>query len=71
MPSDAGKIIWSRHLFQKITGPITLFPDNVLHSSDIKRYYTSYNTLGKQLTIYEMWYFQNWVHEIERSKAAL
>jgi dynein heavy chain len=71
MPNDAGKIIWARHLFQKITGPIDIFPENVLISSEIKRYYGSYNTLGRQLTIYEMWYFQNWVNEIERSKAAL
>jgi dynein heavy chain len=39
MPSDAGKIIWARHLFQKITGPINTFPENVINSSEIRRYY--------------------------------
>lgn len=71
MPPDAGKIIWARHLFQKITGPINMFPENVINSNEIKRYYGSYNTLGKQLTIYEMWYYQSWCNEIEKSKAAL
>lgn len=71
IPPEAGKIIWARHLFLKITGPIGLFPENVLNSQEIKKHYGAYNTLGKQLTIYEMWYYQNWVNEIERSKAAL
>lgn len=47
MPPEAGKIIWARHLFQKITGPINLFPENVINSAEIKKYYGSYNTLGK------------------------
>jgi dynein heavy chain len=71
MPDNAGKIIWSKHLYQKIAGPITKFPQNVIHSSEIKKYYGNYNTLGKMLTINEMWYYDLWVKEIERSKAAL
>lgn len=71
MPEIAGKIIWSKHLFQKITGPIHMFPQNVINSTEIKKYYGNYNTLGKQLTINEMWYYNLWVNEIERSKAAL
>jgi len=47
MPTDAGKIIWARHLFQKITGPITLFPENRMTHTDIRRYYGSYNNLGR------------------------
>lgn len=47
MPPEAGKIIWARHLFQKITGPIDIFPENVINSTEIRRYYGSYNTLGK------------------------
>jgi dynein heavy chain len=58
-------------LYQKIAGPITKFPQNVIHSSEIKKYYGNYNTLGKMLTINEMWYYDLWVKEIERSKAAL
>jgi dynein heavy chain len=57
MPPEAGKIIWSRHLFQKITGPIDMFPENIKRGIEIKRYYGAYNSLGKQLTIYEMWYY--------------
>jgi dynein heavy chain len=47
MQDDANKIIWSRHLFQKITGPINMFPDNVINSAEIKRYYGTYNNLGR------------------------
>lgn len=32
IPPEAGKIIWAKHLFNKITGPIGLFPENVLNS---------------------------------------
>lgn len=48
-----------------------MFPENVITSSEIRKYYGTYNSVGKQLTIYEMWYYQNWVNEIQRSKAAL
>lgn len=48
-----------------------MFPENVIKGEEIKKYYGSYNTLGKQLTIYEMWYYQNWCNDIEKSKAAL
>jgi len=71
MPSYAGKIIWSKHLFQKITAPINLFPENLLNSNEIKKYYGSYNNLGKQLTIYEIFHYQKWTADIEKSKAAL
>ena len=33
---------------------------------EIKKYYGNYNTLGKMLTINEMWYYDLWVKEIER-----
>jgi len=47
MPPDAGRIIWCRHLFQKITGPISMFPENVINGQEIKKYYNNYNMLGK------------------------
>lgn len=47
MPPEAGKIIWARHLFQKITGPINMFPENVINGTEIKKYYGTYNALGK------------------------
>jgi len=56
MPSEAGKIVWAKHLFQKITGPISMFPEDVIQSGEIKKYYGAYNALGKSLTIYELWY---------------
>lgn len=34
-----------------------MFPENVINGAEIKKYYGTYNALGKQLTLYEMWYF--------------
>jgi len=41
---------------KKITGPISMFPEDVINSAEIKKYYGAYNALGKSLTIYELWY---------------
>ena len=71
MPPEAGKIIWARHLFQKITGPILIFPTTSVNQTELKKYYGAYNNLGKQLTVYEMWYFENWKEEIKKATASL
>lgn len=46
MPPEAGKIIWAEHLFQRIRGPITSFPTNEINSSEMRKYFGSYNKLG-------------------------
>jgi len=33
-----------------------MFPEDVINSAEIKKYYGAYNALGKSLTIYELWY---------------
>jgi dynein heavy chain len=36
MPTDAGKIIWARHLFDKITGPIHEFPKTAISRNELQ-----------------------------------
>jgi dynein heavy chain len=71
MPLQAGKIIWAKHLFQKITGPMQSLPATPINPTELRRYYGMYNSLGKQLTIYEIWYLRDWSNNIERAKAGL
>jgi len=71
MPPTAGKIIWAKHLFQKIHKPIQDLSTIPINSQELKKYFGTYNNLGKQLTVYEMWYFQNWKNNIEEAKKGL
>ena len=71
MPSEAGKIIWAQHLFDKITKPINDLRSTPVNPQELKKYYGTYNNLGKQLTVYIMWYYQNWCNNIEKAKAGL
>jgi hypothetical protein len=71
MPLDAGKIIWSRHLFDKITKPINQFPRNNIIKQELSTNLANYNTIGLKLKIYEQWFFRTWCQEVERAKAGL
>ena len=71
MPPEAGKIIWARHLFKKITGPIHQFPKTTITKNELQTQLASYNTIGLKLKIYEQWFFRTWCEEIERAKAGL
>ena len=71
MPPEAGKIVWAKHLFERITRPIQLLPSTPLNPQELKKYYGYYNNIGKQLTLYEMWYYQNWSKNIDRAKAGI
>jgi dynein heavy chain len=53
MPPEAGKIIWARHLFKKITGPIHQFPKTTITKNELQTQLASYNTIGLKLKIYE------------------
>lgn len=71
MPPDAGKIIWVRHLFTKLNGPIEEFPSNMITHKDMKRYVDKFNLVGKNLIVYEIYFTQSWSNDIERAKACL
>jgi len=71
MPPDAGKIIWVRHLFAKLSGPIEEFPPNLINSKEMKKYIDKFNYVGKNIIIYELYFTQSWCNDIERAKACL
>lgn len=71
MPIDAGRIIWVRHLFKKLSGPILKFPTNIINIKDMKKYIDKYNTIGRSLIVYELFYYQCWSNDIERVKICL
>ena len=71
MPIGAGKIIWARHLFNRITNPINEFPKNTNAKNELQTNLSNYNTIGLKLKIYEGWFYRIWCQEIERAKAGL
>jgi dynein heavy chain len=71
MPTVAGNILWSRHLFHRIQEPMERFPDEIKRSKDHRNYITLYNRIGQTLTLFEFMYLQAWCNEIERAKAGL
>jgi dynein heavy chain len=71
MPADAGKIIWVRHLFAKLNGPIEEFPPNLINRREMKKYIEKFNLIGKNLIIYELYFTQSWVNDIDRAKLCL
>lgn len=71
MPNDAGRIIWVRYLFQRLYNPIEQLPQNLINSKEMKKYIDKYNLVGQTLIIYELYYTQSWINDIERQKAYL
>lgn len=71
MPPEAGKIIWARHLFARLNGPIEEFPKNMITHKDMKRYVSRFNLVGKNLIVYELYFTQSWCNYIEKAKASL
>ena len=71
MPPVAGKIIWADHLFEKIRKPMEDLKRTKINTQELRKHFGTYNNLGKQLTVYKMWYFQNWKNNIEDAKKGL
>ena len=71
MPSIAGKIIWARHLFNRIAKPINSFPRNFANKNEFKVNMKNYNKIGLKLSMYEQWYFRIWCTEIDKVKNGL
>jgi dynein heavy chain len=71
MPADAGKIIWVRHLFAKLSEPVNEFPPNLINSKEMKKYIDKYNLIGQNLIIYELYFTQSWCNDIDRAKSCL
>ena len=71
MPGDAGKIIWVRHLFERLNGPIQEFPQNMTAHKEMRRYIDKFNLIGSSLVTYEIFYTRYWCADIERAKCFL
>ena len=71
MPDQAGKIIWVRHLFERLNGPIQEFPENMIKHTEMRRYIDKFNLIGKSLVVYEIYYTRAWYSDIERAKSCL
>jgi dynein heavy chain len=73
LPPIAGHITWSRHLYQRIDGPMRKFQCNpsVLAGKDSKKLIRMYNKMAKTLMEFETLWYQAWVHSIEAVKSGL
>nr|WAW84836.1 axonemal dynein heavy chain C [Halisarca dujardinii] len=67
MPPIAGRIVWVRQLYRRITSPVKLleeFPD-LMASQQAKKTIKSYNKLARVFVEYEMVYHQAWAAEVD------
>lgn len=71
MPSEAGKIIWVRHLFERLYGPMQEFPENTIPQKEMNKYIDKFNLIGKSLVVYEIYFTRAWCADIERAKSCL
>uniref|UniRef100_A0A8C3CTQ3 Dynein axonemal heavy chain 5 n=1 Tax=Cairina moschata TaxID=8855 RepID=A0A8C3CTQ3_CAIMO len=73
LPPIAGKILWARHLFQRIQEPMESFQKHpsVLQTPDGKRVIRSYNKVAKVLMEFEVIYHRGWLQQIEITKTGL
>lgn len=53
LPTVAGSITWSRHLFHRISGPMEQFPQNLIKQRDSKKFVKMYNKIGYILFSFE------------------
>ncbi|XP_064365601.1 dynein axonemal heavy chain 8 [Dromaius novaehollandiae] len=73
MPPVAGKILWVRQLFRRISEPIDYFHKNsgILTSPEGKAVVQSYNKIAYVLVEFEVLYHNAWVKEISQLQYAL
>jgi dynein heavy chain len=67
LPPMAGRIVWARQLYRRITHPISVFEQNgtILHYSEAKKIIRSYNKVAAVLIEYELLYYRTWVRQCE------
>lgn len=73
LPTVAGNITWSRHLYHRIQGPMELFPKDLLSQKDksLRKIIKTYNKIGYTLFQFEYLWKQKWILDIQRSKSGL
>ncbi len=73
LPPVSGKIVWSRQLYHKISGPMEIFqaiPD-LMKLPEMKKAVKSYNRLARVLVEYEIVYLKVWTKQVDQAKASL
>lgn len=71
LPTVAGSITWSRHLFHRISGPMEQFPQSHIKHRENKKFVKAYNRTGYTLFSFEYLWRQKWAQEVEKAKAGL
>lgn len=68
LPPIAGKILWARHLFHRIKGPMETFQRHpaVLRTPDGKSIIRNYNKVAKVLMKFEVIYYREWLQQVSQ-----
>jgi dynein heavy chain len=67
LPPIAGKILWSRQLYRRISQPMEVFEANkkILKNVEAKKIIKNYNQLSAVLIEYEVLYHRTWLRQVE------
>ncbi|XP_037533193.1 dynein heavy chain 5, axonemal [Nematolebias whitei] len=73
MPPVAGRIMWVRHLYSRIQGPMDRFQEHpkVLSTPEAKRIIKNFNRVARVLLEYEILYHHQWMTKMEVARAGL
>lgn len=67
LPPIAGKILWVRQLYRRISHPMSVFESNktILQLPEAKKIIKNYNQLSAVLVEYEVLFHRTWLRQIE------
>lgn len=67
LPPIAGKILWVRQLYRRISHPMQIFEANqtILQYPEAKRIIKNYNQMSAVLIEYEVLYHRTWLRQVE------
>ena len=70
LPPIAGKILWARQLYRRISQPMSVFEasnksSSILMHPDAKKIVKNYNQLASVLVEYEVLYHRTWLKQVE------
>lgn len=73
LPPTSGRVAWSRQLYRRIEGPISVLQRNkrVLEFPETKKAIRLYNRLARVLVEYEVVFLQMWTQQIDATRSCL
>jgi len=73
LPPTAGRIIWARQLYQRISIPIKLLQDKIdlNKTDDGKQLIKNFNKIAEALLQYEVLFYRNWERSIDLIKKGM